>query len=205
MNYGGVYDFGSLSASNALPSATLAALQGALPAGFPIQGLSAVQAYGFGVPGDLHSGRRQPHRLVHQQAFGIVLGRFLARAQRTHSELRGSATTWNSPPRSSNRPRDWLFPAFHQSLGLQKGIHTDTNNFQPRIGVAYDPLGDAAKLWGFALLMEFSMTTHCWVYISWATHPMDPPADNWHLPALVHARGQEIPATSTQYRYFRDS
>src|SRR5439155_3367558 len=27
-------------------------------------------------------------------------------------------------------------------LGLQKGIQTDKNNFQPRIGVAIDPKGD---------------------------------------------------------------
>ena len=44
------------------------------------------------------------------------------------------------PPTS--RPRkDWRFPAI-TALGLQKGIQTDKNNIQPRIGVAWDPKGD---------------------------------------------------------------
>src|SRR5208282_5176408 len=45
VNYGGVYDFGSLSAVNALPSATYAVLQGGVPS-VGIPGLSAVQSYG---------------------------------------------------------------------------------------------------------------------------------------------------------------
>jgi hypothetical protein len=38
VNYGGVYDFGSLSAANALPSTSYAVLQGALGTSFPIPG-----------------------------------------------------------------------------------------------------------------------------------------------------------------------
>ena len=50
------------------------------------------------------------------------------------------ATTSNSRP-SSSRRKDWRFPPI-TLLGLQKGIQTDKNNFQPRIGLAWDPKGD---------------------------------------------------------------
>ena len=38
-------------------------------------------------------------------------------------------------------PQGLALSAYHL-LGLQKGIQTDTNNIQPRIGLAYDPKGD---------------------------------------------------------------
>jgi hypothetical protein len=139
VNYGGVYDFGSLSASNALPSATLAALQGALPAGFPIQGLSAVQAYGFGVPGDFIQGVGSPTDSFTNKPLGL----FWEDSWRVRKGLTlnyGVRYDVEFPPRFKP-PQGLALPAY-QSLGLQKGIHTDTNNFQPRIGVAYDPLGD---------------------------------------------------------------
>ena len=139
VNYGGVYDFGSLSASNALPSATLAALQGALPAGFPIQGLSAVQAYGFGVPGDFIQGVGSPTDSFTNKPLGL----FWEDSWRVRKGLTlnyGVRYDVEFPPQFKP-PQGLALPAY-QSLGLQKGIHTDTNNFQPRIGVAYDPLGD---------------------------------------------------------------
>src|SRR5208282_1309686 len=61
VNYGGVIDIGSLSASNELSAATYATLVGALPASFPIPGLSPVQAYGFGVPADVIQGLGSPN------------------------------------------------------------------------------------------------------------------------------------------------
>ncbi len=44
------------------------------------------------------------------------------------------------PPQLS-APNALAQSAYNQ-LGLQKGIKTDTNNFQPRIGLAWDPKGD---------------------------------------------------------------
>jgi hypothetical protein len=40
------------------------------------------------------------------------------------------------------RPPTPLAEAGYNSLGLQKGIQTDKNNFQPRLGMAWDPKGD---------------------------------------------------------------
>ena len=39
----------------------------------------------------------------------------------------------------------WPLAAYNQ-LGLQKGIQTDKNNFQPRIGVAWNPRGDGKSV-----------------------------------------------------------
>ena len=44
------------------------------------------------------------------------------------------------PPKFA--PPDALALAGYNLLGLQKGIQTDTNNIQPRIGIAWDPKGD---------------------------------------------------------------
>ena len=38
-------------------------------------------------------------------------------------------------------PQGLALPAYNL-LGLQKGIQTDKNNFQPRIGIAWDPDGN---------------------------------------------------------------
>ncbi len=43
-------------------------------------------------------------------------------------------------------PQGLALPAYG-ILGLQKGIQTDKNNFQPRIGVAWDPKGDGKTVW----------------------------------------------------------
>ncbi len=139
VNYGGVYDFGSLSASNALPTTTYAALQGALPAGSAIPGLSAVQAYGFGVPGDFIQGVGSPTDSFTNKPLGL----FWEDSWRVRKGLTlnyGVRYDVEFPPQFKP-PQGLALPAY-QSLGLQKGIHTDTNNFQPRIGMAYDPIGD---------------------------------------------------------------
>src|ERR1019366_6561820 len=71
VNYGGVYDFGSLAASNALPTADYGLLVSALPANFPIAGLSPVQAYGFGVPGDFIQGLGSPSDSFSNKPLGL--------------------------------------------------------------------------------------------------------------------------------------
>ena len=40
------------------------------------------------------------------------------------------------------KPPTGLAHSGYNFLGLQKGIQTDTNNIQPRLGIAWDPKGD---------------------------------------------------------------
>src|SRR5207247_5004548 len=48
------------------------------------------------------------------------------------------------PPKLTPPPA--LAQAGYSYLGLQKGIQTDKNNIQPRIGMAWDPKGDGRNV-----------------------------------------------------------
>ena len=129
VNYGGVYDFGSFSAAN---------LGFSIP-GLTIPGLSPVQAYGAGLPGDFVQGLGSPS----DSFTNIPIGAFWQDSWRVSPRLTlnyGIRYDVEIPP-SFTPPQGLALPAYNL-LGLQKGIKTDTNNVQPRIGVAWDPAGD---------------------------------------------------------------
>jgi hypothetical protein len=129
VNYGGVYDFGGVSAAN---------LGFSIP-GLTIPGLNAVQAYGAGIPGDFIQGIGSPSDSFHN----IPIGAFWQDSWRISPKLTlnyGVRYDVEIPP-SFTPPQGLALPAYHL-LGLQKGIQTDTNNIQPRLGLAYDPNGD---------------------------------------------------------------
>jgi hypothetical protein len=133
VNYGAVYDFGGFSASslgfvNPNPQA--------LP-NFP--DLNAVQAYGAGLPQSLVQGLGSPSGSFHN----IPIGAFWQDSWRINPHVTlnyGLRYDVEIPP-SFKPPQDLAFSAY-KTLGLQKGIQTDTNNIQPRIGLAWDPKGD---------------------------------------------------------------
>jgi len=126
VNYGGVYDFGSFSAANL-----------GFPSAFPQ--LSPVQAYGAGLPGDFIQGLGSPKDSFSNKPLGL----FLQDSWRVRPNLTlnlGVRYDVEFPPKFKP-PQGLALPAYGL-LGLQKGIQTDNNNFQPRIGLAYDPKGD---------------------------------------------------------------
>ena len=126
VNYGGVYDFGSFSAANL-----------GFPSAFP--GLSPVQAYGAGLPGDFIQGLGSPSDSFSNKPLGV----YWQDSWRIRPNITlnyGLRYDIEFPPHFKP-PQGLALPAYHV-LGLQKGIQTDTNNVQPRIGLAYDPKGD---------------------------------------------------------------
>jgi hypothetical protein len=126
VNYGGVYDFGIFHATDL-----------GLPPGTP--DLSPVQAYGAGLPGDYIQGFGSPSDTFHN----IPIGAFWQDSWRVRHNLTvnyGVRYDVEIPPKFKP-PQGLALPAY-QLLGLQKGIQTDKNNIQPRIGMAWDPKGD---------------------------------------------------------------
>jgi hypothetical protein len=126
VNYGGVIDIGSLSAANL-----------GLPGG---PGLSPVQAYGAGIPADVIQGLGSPSDSFHN----TEIGAFWQDSWRVNQKLTlnyGLRYDIEVPP--SLKPiGSPIAQSAYKLLGLQKGINTATHNFQPRLGMAFDPKGD---------------------------------------------------------------
>ncbi len=137
VNYGGVYDFGGLTAKDVIPSATYNSLPPAFAATIP--GVSAVQSYGLGIPGVYVQGLGSPSDKFNN----IPLGFFWQDSWRIDPKVTlnyGLRYDVEVAPKFKP-PQGLALPAYNQ-LGLQKGIQTDKNNIQPRIGLAIDPKGD---------------------------------------------------------------
>jgi hypothetical protein len=122
VNYGGVYDFGPISA---------------FPQPFPQ--LNSIQAYGAGIPQDFVQGIGSPSDTFKNKPIGLFW-QDSWRVRPTVTLNLGVRYDVEIPPKF--KPPTGLAEAGYNQLGLQKGIQTDKNNIQPRFGVAWDPKGD---------------------------------------------------------------
>jgi len=124
VNYGGLFDFGATALLPGVPS------------------FSAVQAYGLGMPDGFVQGLGNPTDSFSNKQ----LGAFWQDSWRVRNNLTlnyGVRYDVEVPPTFS-KPTGLANTAQtgYNFLGIQKGIQTDTNNVQPRVGLAYDPNGD---------------------------------------------------------------
>jgi hypothetical protein len=131
VNYGGNYDFGSF------PSSELG-FTSPIP-NDPFPNLSPVQAYGAGLPSDFVQGLGSPADSFHNTAFG-VFWQDSWRVRPNFTFNYGVRYDVEIPP--TFKPVTPLGQEGYNILGLQKGIQTDKNNIQPRLGMAWDPKGD---------------------------------------------------------------
>lgn len=141
LNYGGVYSFGSLSASSASGGALPDCLINAFPcpAAAQVPGFSAVQAYGFGIPTTFIQGIGQSHRPFSNKTLGV----FAQDSWKINRKLTlnfGARYDVEFLPEFT--PSTGLNAAGEKAFGIVEGIPTDSNNIAPRIGIAWDPWGD---------------------------------------------------------------
>jgi len=99
----------------------------------------AIQAYGGGLPATFVQGLGSP-MIPSPTKRWACFGRIRGTCTITSLLNFGVRYDVEFPPKF--KAPTALAQVGYQFLGLQKGIQTDKNNFQPRIGVAWDPRGD---------------------------------------------------------------
>ena len=127
LNYGGIYSFSAVGASQVEAGFS----------GFPQ--LSPVQAYGAGIPANYIQGLGSPNGSFNNYPIGMYW-QDSWHVRRNLSFNYGLRYEVEIPPKFP-APQG-LAQTGYERLGLQKGIQTDTNNFQPRVGFAWDPKDD---------------------------------------------------------------
>jgi hypothetical protein len=143
VNYGGVYNFSSIDAGT-LGFSNACVANGAPAALCPdFPGFSGLQAFGLGIPSTLVQGIGNPKDSFSNKP----LGAYWQDSFRVRSNLTlnlGVRYDVEFPPQLAQL--SGLALAAYNQLGLQKGIQTDKNNIQPRIGMAWDPHGDGKSV-----------------------------------------------------------
>ncbi|MGB7682454.1 MAG: TonB-dependent receptor [Candidatus Acidiferrales bacterium] len=140
LNYGGVYDFGSLSASSL-----------GLPAAAP--SFTAVQAFGLGIPSEYYQGIGNSNRPTTAKDLGLFVqdswkvNRHLTLNYGVRYDLE-----WNPvfPPATT------LNAAAEQAFGVQQGLPFQPHDIAPRFALAWDPWGDGKTVVraGFGLFYD---------------------------------------------------
>ncbi|MFZ3215726.1 MAG: TonB-dependent receptor [Candidatus Acidiferrales bacterium] len=121
LNYGGVYDFGSVSIADGAPS------------------LTPVQAYGLGTPTIFYQGIGTSNSPFNNELLGV----FAQDSWKVSSKLTVNYGVrydigWQ-PTFAAATPAN---AAAEQAFGVQEGVPVDKNNVSPRIGIAWDPWGN---------------------------------------------------------------
>ncbi|HVZ17129.1 MAG TPA: TonB-dependent receptor, partial [Terriglobales bacterium] len=138
VNFGGIFNFGGLSAGQLLTDPTTGDPITNI-AGLTIPSFSPVQAYGLGIPGSFIQGVGNPH----DEFNNTTLGFFLQDSWRVKKNVTlNYGVRYDVEFTPTFNAINSLSQDAQNALGLTQGIPRDTNNVAPRIGVAWDPWGD---------------------------------------------------------------
>jgi hypothetical protein len=136
LNYGGVYDFGSLGPSD---------IPGVCPdpscdiGGVPIPSLNPVQAYGLGTPTIFYQGIGQSDRPFNNKTLGV----FAQDSWKiTHKLTLNYGLRYDVEFLPIFTPGTTINAAAEQAFGVVEGIPESKKDFAPRVGIAWDPWGD---------------------------------------------------------------
>lgn len=130
LNFGGVYNFGGLTASNlGLPSSF---------AGVPVPGVTAAQAYGLGIPQVYFQGIGRSNRPLDNKTFAF----FVQDSWKVHPRLTlNYGVRYDVELTPIFDPATPLNAALEPAVGVLEGIPRDKNNWSPRFALAWDPTG----------------------------------------------------------------
>ena len=137
LNFGGIFNIGSLQAGQLLTDSNGNPLTSFGPLSIP--GFSPVQAYGLGIPGAFIQGVGNPHDQFKQNTLGAFIQdswRVLPNVTMNYGVRYDVEFT---PVFSATSA---ISQAAQDALGITQGIPRDYNNVAPRIGVAWDPWND---------------------------------------------------------------
>jgi hypothetical protein len=134
LDFGGIYRFGGLTASQASG--------GAIPNNvgpFAVPGLNAVQAYGHGIPGGFLQGIGNSNRPIDNKAFAF----FVQDSWKIHPRLTlNYGVRYDIELTPLFTPATAINAAAEAALGVIEGIPHDKNNVAPRFALAWDPQGN---------------------------------------------------------------
>lgn len=135
LNFGGVYDFGALAASDlGLPSSF---------AGVPVPGMTAAQSYGLGLPSVLIQGIGNSNRPFQNTA----LAGFVQDSWKIHPRVTlNYGVRYDMELTPVFTPATSLNVAAEKAFGVIQGIPRDTNNWAPRVALAWDPMGNGTTV-----------------------------------------------------------
>ena len=130
LNFGGIFDFGSLSPSElGLPSSV---------GGTTVPSLTALQAYGLGLPGDFIQGIGNSNRPFNVPSLGLFAQDSWKLSPRLTLNYGLRYDIQWTPTFAAGTP---LNAAAEPALNVVEGVPVSSKNFAPRLGVAWDPTG----------------------------------------------------------------
>src|SRR6266849_4885567 len=131
LNFGGVMNFGGLTASNlSLPSTFN---------GVTVPGFTGVQAYGLGLPTTFIQGIGNSNRLFDDPLMGF----FIQDSWKINPRLTlNYGVRYDLELTAQFKPATALNAAAEKAFNVTEGYPRDFNNVAPRVALSWDPMGD---------------------------------------------------------------